>query len=243
MAFLYALFQTTVLNTLRLNLAVLQKSGDLRMSPVTISPHYPQSNGLAERTVRNVKDMSNKTAASKQDFYLALLNYRASPIENHASPAQLLMSRNLRTIIPICSSQLNPNIVDLGSTHDVRQLRQERQKKYYNRNAKPLKPLMANEHVHMRKEKQWIPATVLYETDEPRSYVVRTEEGGEYRRNRRDLRCNDTQEHNSHSDRGEASKEQDTQLNEGHAGELRPSARITNKPDRLTYFDKGFNGH
>ena len=55
---------------------------------ITSSPHYAQANGLAERTVRTIKSVLEKSS----DPYLGLLSYRTAPLEHGFSPAQLLMS-------------------------------------------------------------------------------------------------------------------------------------------------------
>ena len=55
---------------------------------VTSSPHYPKSNGEAERAVQTVKNLLQKSG----DHYPA---YRTTPLQCGYSPAQLLMSRNL----------------------------------------------------------------------------------------------------------------------------------------------------
>ena len=66
---------------------------------ITSSPCYPQSNGLAERTVRTVK----RQFSDSPDPFLALLSYRATPLPR--SPAELLMGRVIKTDVPVSSTQ------------------------------------------------------------------------------------------------------------------------------------------
>ncbi|KAG5858283.1 hypothetical protein JTB14_020061 [Gonioctena quinquepunctata] len=62
------------------------------------SPHYPRSNGLAEKAVQIAKNMLKKC----DDIHLALLEYRNTPISgSDESPAQLLNNRHLRSKLPI----------------------------------------------------------------------------------------------------------------------------------------------
>jgi len=72
---------------------------------ITSSPHYPQSNGLAERTVKTMKGLLKHTT----DSYMALLSYQSTPLPwCKNSPAELLMGRKVKTDIPQTTSHLTP---------------------------------------------------------------------------------------------------------------------------------------
>ncbi|XP_048000294.1 uncharacterized protein K02A2.6-like [Leguminivora glycinivorella] len=82
---------------------------DWDFEQVTSSPHYPRSNGFSERNVQTVKNMIIKSQETKTDFYVALLNFRNTPISGEKySPAQLLFGRRLNTKLPVKSCLLNP---------------------------------------------------------------------------------------------------------------------------------------
>ena len=73
---------------------------------VTSSPHFPQSNGMAERMVQTIKRLLKEAV----DPFKALLNYRATPLSFcNISPSQLLMGRQLRNSLPQIEDQLIPN--------------------------------------------------------------------------------------------------------------------------------------
>ena len=67
---------------------------------ITSSPRYPQSNGLAEVTVKNVKRLLKKCGHSTPDFYKGLLAIRNTPLTCGKSPAQLLTGRTLVDELP-----------------------------------------------------------------------------------------------------------------------------------------------
>ena len=73
-----------------------------------ISSSYPQSNGLAERAVRSAKELLEKGYRDRSDIFLALLHTRNTTKGELPSPAQILMSRHLRSTIPMTEERLKP---------------------------------------------------------------------------------------------------------------------------------------
>ena len=145
------------------------------------SPYYPQCNGEAERAVRTIKSLLKKPG----DHYLALLAYRSTPLECGYSPAQLLMSRNIRTTLPMVRDQRSPMVVDSQDLQKRDHLIKERQKQNHDKRhrSKELPLLEPGDTV-------WVPdrdtsGTIVDETA-PRSHIVETSDGS-YRRNRRQL--------------------------------------------------------
>uniref|UniRef100_A0A1A7XSP3 Gypsy retrotransposon integrase-like protein 1 n=1 Tax=Iconisemion striatum TaxID=60296 RepID=A0A1A7XSP3_9TELE len=69
---------------------------------MTSSPGYPQSNGKAESAVKTAKRLMRKAKLARQDPYLALLDHRNTPTQGlGASPAQRLLSRRTRSLLPM----------------------------------------------------------------------------------------------------------------------------------------------
>ena len=102
----------------------------------TSSPTYPQSNGQSERCVQTVKNLLIKSLRSGEDANIALLNYRSTPISNAIpSPAQLLMSRNIRTLLPTPPRFLKPQSMDNEQIKTELQQRQTMQKMQFDKHA------------------------------------------------------------------------------------------------------------
>jgi transposase InsO family protein len=158
----------------------------------TSSPRYPQGNGLVERCVRSVKDMLKKAQLSGGDFHLALLSYRTTPHATTSwSPAQLLMSRQLRTTLPTSSSCLKPIVVPRTVVDADDQCKKEKQARYYNarHGARELPKLYPGNQVLVWDidHHDWrIPATVI-KVMNARSFLVRLSGGSTLRRNRHQL--------------------------------------------------------
>ena len=98
---------------------------------VTSSPLYPQSNGLAENAVKQAKDLLEKTKRDGSDLCLGLLNLRNIPRGNLGSPAQRLMSRRTRSVLPIAKELLEPNALPTKMvSNDLRKARETQKKSY-----------------------------------------------------------------------------------------------------------------
>ena len=80
-----------------------------------------------------------KAKKDNEDVYLAVLDYRNTPTQgSESSPAQRLMSRRTKTLLPTTAKLLTPRVVENRYHHQEIVKGQERQAKYYNRGAKDL---------------------------------------------------------------------------------------------------------
>lgn len=131
----------------------------LEFTHSTFSPGFPRSNGQAERTVQTVNKLLKKAQESDGDPYFTLL-YRNTPLDGIGySPAQLLMGRRLKSELPASTMLLKPesNI----NVQDKLQMRQFKQKHYYDRHARNLPVLQRGEKVRIKQDNKWEPAVVL----------------------------------------------------------------------------------
>ncbi|CAC5362482.1 unnamed protein product [Mytilus coruscus] len=153
------------------------------------SPHYQQSNGLAERFVQSVKKMLSKSKQDGKDPFIAMLKYRNTPLENLDSPAQLLMNRRLRTTIPTIKNRLKPKCGNLKNTQRKMKQQKMNQKQYYDKSSKPLPELQLNDTIRFQHNPKgkWDQGTVVRNNNTPNSYVIETPEGQIFKRNRKHL--------------------------------------------------------
>ena len=69
---------------------------------ITSSPHYPQSNGLAEKYVKIVKNVLHKAKEEGKVMFRCLLIYHNTLLSsNLLSPMQILQSRSARSDLPM----------------------------------------------------------------------------------------------------------------------------------------------
>lgn len=156
---------------------------------ITSSPTYPQSNGLAEEAVRQIKELMAKCKASGDDFYLALLDIRNTPRdEDMGSPMQRLHGRRAQTRLPISDNLLKPATISPTVAHDKMMEYRRRQKLYHDKGARQLKPINPEDAIRVWTPTGWKPAEYVRRHESPNSYVVAAgEQGRHYRRNRKHL--------------------------------------------------------
>ena len=159
---------------------------DYNVNHLTSSPHYPQSNGLAEKYMQIVKNVFYKAKEEDKDLFKCLMVYCNIPLsESLSSPMQILTSRSARSSSPM--------------SHGAR-----RQKGL---DCENLRTHCKNEHlpmhdIHLHQavmyqdpaSKRWYPATITKLCQEPRSYIVTTKQGVQHRMTQAHLKSYKPQE-------------------------------------------------
>ena len=157
------------------------------------SPKYPQSNGKAEQSVKMAKRLMKRAVKSNSDQYLALLDFRNTSMQGMGtSPAQRILNREPKTLLPTKDSLLVKEVPDLKEQGRKLTKLKERQATYYNRGASDLKPLKIQDPVRIEppdglgQTREW-KRGVVTKVLPNRSYEVQSD-GANSRRNRRHLR-------------------------------------------------------
>ena len=161
---------------------------------VTVSPHYPQSNGEAERAVGTIKHLWKK-ADDEEKRRKAVMEYNATPFSGtDMSPAQMLMGRRLKTNLIINSELLKPKAYSLELVRHKLEKLQLKTKQNYDKDARKehyddLKPgdTVLFQTPSALKKQKWQPAKVVVKHPTPQSYIIDTGDR-RLRRNRIDLR-------------------------------------------------------
>ena len=152
---------------------------------MTSSPSYARSNGQSERTIQTFKKSLIKMLSDGKTLAETLIALRSTPVGNGLpSPAVLLQGRNLRSGLHCHSESLMPKVV---SPQQVKRCLLDKQSQctfYHDANKSFKDPLTPNQTVRVRKERRWVPATVVRRINNPQSYWVRLTNGYVVRRNR-----------------------------------------------------------
>ncbi|XP_040076469.2 uncharacterized protein K02A2.6-like [Ixodes scapularis] len=162
---------------------------NLKIKQVTSSPYHARSNGMAERAVRQAKQLLRKSA-NTEEFYRSLLEWRNTPRDDVLqSPVQRLMSRHTRTLLPARSEHYLPAVVPPKAvTRRLTEIRRQ-QKANYDKSSRTLPDIDTGSTVTVYNtlRRTWSPAIVVGHPV-PRSYDILTPGGRVHRRTREHLR-------------------------------------------------------
>jgi len=141
------------------------------------SPYNPQSNGLAEAAVKNMKKLVLACREQGVELGEALLEWRSTPRTDGVSPALAMLKREPRTRVPI------PNLRTEFHDEQLQVRRSARMAEQFNRRAlaKEREPITPGTEVYVqnRSSGKWSDRGVVSSERTPgRSYAVRLSDGG-----------------------------------------------------------------
>ena len=158
---------------------------------VKSSPHYPQSNGLAEAAVKSMKTLIKKTTQNgnldMDEFRHGLLEWRNTPDSNGHSPAQKLFGHPLQSFVLAHHRSFAPEWQTKADTVDRREQERVRsQTEYFNRSKRPLEKLKIGTMVDVQdpRSKRWSQRGTIVAVGKHRDYYVKLPSGRVYWRNR-----------------------------------------------------------
>lgn len=128
---------------------------------LTSSPGNSKANGKAESGVKTAKRLLRKSIKAGKDLYLPISSdYRNTLTQGMvSSPAQRLMSRITKTLLPTTQCLLLPKVTSPEDKKKNLRHRQQTQAKYYNSSAKDLPSRSEGDVVRMKpfklSDKSW----------------------------------------------------------------------------------------
>ncbi|KAK3091320.1 hypothetical protein FSP39_018897 [Pinctada imbricata] len=149
----------------------------------TSSPNHQRANGKAESAVKVIKHLILKCEHDRTDQNEALMEQRNTPRQDTGlSPAQMMFERSTRTLLPtVCREKQEPI--------KKRERRRKSVKNYYDKTSTDHPELKINQNIYFEhKEGQvWIPGKVI-DRLRKHTYLVKSQDGAIYRRNRIHIR-------------------------------------------------------
>ena len=165
---------------------------EYNVNHITSSPHYLQSNVLAEKYVQIVKNLFYKAKEEGKDLFKCLMVYHNTPLSNSlCSPMQILTSRSARSSLPMSHAARKQKGLDCED------LRTHCKNEHF-----ALHDLHLNQAVMYQDpaSKRWYPATITKLCQEPRSYIITTKQGVQYRKTQAHLKSYKPQESTSENE-------------------------------------------
>ena len=153
---------------------------EYHINHITSLPHYLQSNGLAEKYVQIIKNLFHKAKEEEQNLHKCLMIYRNTPLSSHLQLLmQILSGRTTRSTLPLSNAakkQMGLHSEELRVTQKNQHL--------------PTHDLCLDQTVMYQDptSKKWYSAKIMKLCDEPRSYIISTEDETQYRKTQKHLK-------------------------------------------------------
>ena len=144
------------------------------------SPYNPESNGLAEAAVKNVKHLLLKCIEEEENFEEALATWRSTPKADGPSPAALFRHREIR--LPAQDLPSHPDCLKFYTTAQIKEFENQRQAQFTeterrtNDKGRNLPPIESGTLVDVYDiKKGWLlsAATVQHMREDEKSFVLK----------------------------------------------------------------------
>ena len=152
----------------------------MSVTHITSSPHYLQSNGLAEKFVGIIKNQFHEANEEGKSPYTALKLYRNTPLNGCLqSSMQILQGRQAHTGLPLS----NAAKVKMGIKHIPRPSAEILHVKDKSLSS-PTHDIPIGQHIMYRElnDRRWYPTTIIQQLPEKRSYLIKTNDNVIYRK-------------------------------------------------------------
>ena len=152
----------------------------MSVNHITSSPHYHQSNVVAEKFVGIIKYLFHKAKEEGQPPYTALMVYRNTPLNGSLqSPMQILQGRQTHTDLPLSHAAK----LKMGISHIPRpsvEILQVKDKSL----SLLTHDIPIGQHVMYRElnDRRWYSATISQQLPEKWSYLIKTNDNVIYRK-------------------------------------------------------------
>lgn len=170
---------------------------DWGVQHVTSSPHHPQSNGIAEEAVKEMKKIisatfdADRSRLKQSELAAALLLFRNTPrAPTDLSPSEMVFGQIVRDNLPISRQLFKPQ-ARYEVEKRLREVREERDRR--NRVVKPFQHPLLHPGQTVRIQdpvtKRWRQTGMIIDFGvNEREYRVKADNGRIYRRNRKFLK-------------------------------------------------------
>ena len=158
---------------------------DMSVNHITSSPHYPQSNGLADKYVQIVKNLFTKAHEEGTDYQKGLMIYKNTPLDDSLlSPMQILQGRAARSDLPMSHAAKVKYGLASGRALPPPIQRQDKNERATTHDYHLQQDVMYLDPTSHK----WFPAKIVHLMDAKRSYLIKTPEGVEYRKTQQHLK-------------------------------------------------------